>query len=125
MLRHNLEFGVFCGVAPSVSDSVRVSVRFIWLHCCVVCCVYALFHSNGYASRLRESGVTALLKDISNRFYGEPELIEVCDATMRSIQNEKAIAMDPVIEDCILQVRERRQRAEEKGMCARVSLLLM
>lgn len=69
--------------------------------CCS--CLWNLACSVELRPMMRESNVLELLKEAGNRFYNQPELAEVVDAAVRSITNAKAIAMDPVIEDCIIE----------------------
>lgn len=66
-------------------------------------CIWNLGCSVELRPWMREHGIVTLLKETAARFYGEDELLEVCDAAARNIQNETLIAMDPHIENCILQ----------------------
>jgi len=55
-------------------------------------------------NHMMQSGVLELLEKVRQKFYGDEEFHEVIDAAKRNIcMKSAAIAMDPLIEQCILQ----------------------
>lgn len=51
---------------------------------------------------MREAGVVQVCTEIKQRYYNDVELGEVCDVLARTVQNATAVALDPLIEECIL-----------------------